>query len=274
MLEQITNIGLARKSSLPAFPLLSRSGSASLDPASRELRRIMSRSARLLSLLQVLRRYRRPVSGRVLAAELQVSLRTLYRDIAALVAQGAPIEGEAGVGYVLRSGFLLPPLMFGAEEIEALVLGMRWVGRRGDPALARAADDALAKIAAVLPSDLREEVDSSGLMAAPFANDPGERIDLAGLRHAIRAEHKVRIDYADAAGIASERIVWPIALAFSDRVRILAAWCELRQDFRHFRTDRIAALAALGARYPRRRCVLLKEWRAGLGLPEPVSPCC
>ncbi|HZU90187.1 MAG TPA: YafY family protein [Stellaceae bacterium] len=229
----------------------------------------MSRSARLLGLLQALRRYRRPVSGRVLAAELQVSLRTLYRDIAALVAQGAPIAGEAGVGYVLRPGFLLPPLMFSAEEIEALVLGMRWVERRGDPALAKAAGDALAKIAAILPSDLREEADSSGLMAASFANEPGERIDLAGLRRAIRAEHKIRIDYVNAAGIASKRVVWPIALAFFDRVRILAAWCELRQDFRHFRTDRIAALAALGARYPRRRRALLKEWRTGLGLAEP-----
>jgi predicted DNA-binding transcriptional regulator YafY len=231
----------------------------------------MSRSARLLSLLQVLRRYRRPVSGRVLAAELQVSLRTLYRDIAALVAQGAPIEGEAGVGYVLRPGFLLPPLMFSAEEIEALVLGMRWVGRRGDPALAKAAEDALAKIAAILPSDLREAADSSGLLAASFAHEPDERIALAGLRRAIRAEHKIHIDYANAAGIASARIVWPIALAFFDRVHILAAWCELRQGFRHFRTDRIAALAALGVRYPRRRCALLKEWSAGLGLSEP--PC-
>jgi predicted DNA-binding transcriptional regulator YafY len=219
-------------------------------------------------LLQLLRRYRRPVSGRVLAEELQVSPRTLYRDIAALVAQGAPIQGEAGVGYVLRSGFLLPPLMFGAEEIEALVLGMRWVGRRGDPALAQAAGDALAKIAAVLPSNLREEVDSSGLMVASFKNEPGERIDLAGLRHAIRAEHKIHIDYANAAGIATERIIWPIALAFFERARILAAWCELRQGFRHFRTDRIAALAELGARYPRRRGALLKEWRAGLGLLE------
>ncbi|HJU17233.1 MAG TPA: YafY family protein [Stellaceae bacterium] len=233
----------------------------------------MSRSARLLSLLQALRRHRRPVAGRVLAAELQVSLRTLYRDIAALAAQGVPIAGEAGIGYVLQPGFLLPPLMFSGEEIEALVLGMRWVGRRGDPALARAAGDALAKITAILPSELREEADASGLMAASFETEPGERIDLAKLRRAIRAEHKIHIGYANASGIASERIVWPIALAFFERVRILAAWCELRQGFRHFRTDRIAALDELGARYPRRRRVLLKEWRAGLGLPELPWPC-
>jgi predicted DNA-binding transcriptional regulator YafY len=232
----------------------------------------MSRSVRLLDLLQVLRRYRRPVSGRVLAAELQVSLRTLYRDIAALMAQGVPIAGEAGIGYVLRPGFLLPPLMFSAEEIEALVLGMRWVGRRGDPALAKAAGDALAKITAILPSDLREEADASGLLPAAAGSEAGERIDLAGLRRAIRAEHKLRIVYTDAAGIASERIVWPIALAFFDRVRILAAWCELRQAFRHFRTDRIAALEEFGARYPRRRRVLIEEWRAGLGLPAPPWP--
>lgn len=233
----------------------------------------MSRSARLLGLLQVLRRYRRPVTGRVLAAELQVSLRTLYRDIAALAAQGVPIAGEAGIGYLLRPGFLLPPLMFSGEEIEALALGMHWVGGRGDPALAKAAGDALAKIAAILPPELREEVDGSGLMIVPSETEAGERIDLAELRRAIRAEHKIRIDYADAAGAASQRIVWPIALAFFDRARILAAWCELRQGFRHFRTDRIAALDPIGARYPRRRRVLLKEWRTGLGVPEPSWPC-
>src|SRR6184192_541650 len=124
----------------------------------------MSRSQRLLDLIQVLRRHRRPVSGSVLADAVGVSLRTLYRDIETLKAQRAHIDGEAGVGYVLRPGFMLPPLMFTEEEIEAIVLGSRWVGERGDERLAAAARNALAKITAVLPPDLREEADASTLL--------------------------------------------------------------------------------------------------------------
>src|SRR5215472_5836791 len=120
----------------------------------------MSRAERLLDLMQALRLRRRPVAGQALAAELGVSLRTLYRDIAALQAQGAWIEGEAGLGYVLRPGFMLPPLMFSEDEIAALVLGSRWVAERGDAELALAARHALAKIAAVLPADLRPELDA------------------------------------------------------------------------------------------------------------------
>src|SRR6516162_4539345 len=127
----------------------------------------MSRAERLLDLIQILRRDRRPVSGRALADTAGVSLRTLYRDIRTLQAQGAAIDGEPGVGYILRPGFMLPPLMFKEEEIEALVLGSRWVAERGDAKLAEAARDALAKIAAVLPQDLRDELDASTLLIGP-----------------------------------------------------------------------------------------------------------
>src|SRR6201988_957718 len=127
----------------------------------------MSRAERLLALIQALRRHRRPVSGAALAEELGVSLRTLYRDIQTLIAQGAQIDGEAGVGYVLRPGFMLPPLMFSEEEIEALVLGSRWVHQRADRALADAAANVLAKIGAVLPKDLRDTLDESGLLIGP-----------------------------------------------------------------------------------------------------------
>ena len=228
----------------------------------------MSRSERLLDLIQVLRRHRRPVSGQALADELGVSLRTVYRDIQTLIGQGAAIDGEAGIGFVLRPGFVLPPLMFTDEEIEALVLGLRFVARQTDAPLERAAADALAKIAAVLPDDLRDRVADVGLIAAPVAVvDP---IDLAPLRAAIRSEHKVVLDYADKQGERTRRTIWPIAIGFFERTRVIAAWCELRADFRHFRTDRIAALRLTGRRYPQRRRVLMRQWRESEGISEPI----
>jgi predicted DNA-binding transcriptional regulator YafY len=220
----------------------------------------MSRTERLLELLQTLRRHRLPVSGHRLAAEMGISLRTLYRDIATLQCQGAEIEGEPGVGYVLRPGFMLPPLMFSTEEIEALVLGTRWVAGRSDERLGLAARNALAKIGAVLPQELRDELDAIPLLVAPSASAVIDRVDVALIRQAIRNERKLEIQYRDDKGSDSARVIWPFALGFFDSVRLVMAWCELRQDFRHFRTDRIAALTA-GDRYPRRRHALLKEWR-------------
>lgn len=226
----------------------------------------MSRSERLLDLLQVLRRHRRPVSGGVLADEIGVSIRTLYRDIASLQAQGAAIEGEPGVGYILKPGFLLPPLMFPPEEIEALVLGSRWVADRGDDPLRDAARNALARIAAVLPPELRDALDASALLVGPGVKIPVDSVDPALLRKAIRTERKLSLSYSDGAGVASERLVWPFALAFFDQVRVLLGWCELRQDFRSFRTDRIVHAQVLDARYPKRRQALLKQWREIQGI--------
>jgi predicted DNA-binding transcriptional regulator YafY len=228
----------------------------------------MSRSERLLDLIQALRRHRRPVSGRALADELGISIRTLYRDIATLQGQGAPIEGEAGLGYVLRPGFMLPPLMFSDEEIEAIVLGSRWVAKQPDSRLSKAAADAVAKIAAVLPDDLRDALDASTLLVGPVVGAT-ENVDLATLRKAIRSERKLTMSYEDNNGARSQRTVWPFALGFFDKVRVLVAWCEMRQDFRHFRTDRIAALTATDERYPRRRQALLKEWRTSPGGQRP-----
>ena len=146
---------------------------------------MVARSERLLTLLQTLRRYRRPVTGTVLAEETGVSLRTLYRDIASLQAQGAMIEGEAGIGYVLKPGFMLPPMMFSEEELEALVLGSRWVARAAEPRLANAGADALAKIAAVLPPDMREMVDSATLFVGRKRQDE-DKADVSAIRKAIR----------------------------------------------------------------------------------------
>lgn len=220
----------------------------------------MSRSERLLELIQILRCHRRPVSGISLAGELGVSIRTLYRDIATLQGQGAEIEGEPGLGYVLRPGFMLPPLMFSDEEIEAIVLGSRWVAKQPDKRLSAAADDALAKIAAVLPEALRRSLDATALMVGP-RDAAVEGADLGVLREAIRCEHKLEISYSDDSGAQSQRTVWPFALGFFDRARVMVAWCELRQNIRHFRADRISTLSATGQRYPRRREVLLREWR-------------
>lgn len=229
----------------------------------------MSRSERLLELLQALRRHRRPVAGMTLADELGISIRTLYRDIATLQAQGAHIEGEPGVGYILRPGFMLPPLMFSEDEIEALVLGSRWVAERADDRLGLAARNALTKIAAVLPEDLREDLDTSALLVGPSRCEPVDLVDLSVIRKAIRTERKLEIRYRSAEGTETGRTIWPFALAFFDRARVVSAWCELRTGYRHFRTDRISALTVTELRYPRRRQALLKEWREIEGIPAP-----
>jgi predicted DNA-binding transcriptional regulator YafY len=229
----------------------------------------MSRAQRLLDLIQILQRHRRPVQGAALARETGVSLRTLYRDIAALQAQGADIAGEAGLGYVLRPGFTLPPLMFTTEEIEALALGAKWVGRRTDGALARSAQNALSKIGAVLSPDLADLLDGSTTLVGPGDEIAAGEAQLPLIRHSIRMQTKIVIDYQDQARNLSQRAVWPLALAFFDRARVLVAWCEMRAAFRHFRVDRIAALREGIGRYPGRRAALLKQWRRQEGIPDP-----
>jgi predicted DNA-binding transcriptional regulator YafY len=166
---------------------------------------------------------------------------------------------------VLKPGFMLPPLMFSEEEIEALVLGSRWVAKRSDAQLGAAARNALAKILAVLPSDLRDDADNSALIVAPGQMISMGENELPTIRRAIRAERKIAIDYRDDKGRDTNRTIWPFALAYFDRVRVVAAWCELRRDIRHFRVDRIVALNVAEERYPRRRHALLKEWRESEG---------
>lgn len=228
----------------------------------------MSRTERLFDLIQHLRRHRYPVSGAALAKDLGISLRTLYRDIASLQAQGAEIEGEPGIGYVLRPSFMLPPLMFSEEELEALVLGSRWVASRADSQLQMAAKHALAKIAAVLPADLRQQLETSGLLVGPGeVLATGDR-ELSLIRQAIRKEYKLEITYKDLHDQNSQRTIWPLGLGYFDQVRIIIAWCELRNDFRHFRTDRIMQLKLIETLYPKRRQALLKQWRIVHKIPE------
>ncbi len=223
------------------------------------------RATRLLHLLDTLRGRRRPVAGAQLATALGVSLRTLYRDIATLRAQGADILGDPGVGYVLRPGFLLPALNFSEDELEALTLGARWVARQADPELAQAAQRAVARIAATLPGNLRLSIETSGLLVPGNREVQPPAPWLPVLRHGIRLEHVLRMDYADANGVATQRLIWPFAMAFFDGYGMIAAWCELRRDFRHFRADRVLALADDGERYPSRRHLLIKRWRAATG---------
>jgi predicted DNA-binding transcriptional regulator YafY/glutathione S-transferase len=223
----------------------------------------MSRAHRLFDLLQMLRRHRRPVSGAVLARESGISLRTLYRDIAALQALGAEIDGEPGMGYVLRPGFLLPPLMLSAQEIEALALGLKWTARRTGADMGQAARNAMAKIAAVLPAGLRERMEDDTLLIGPGWERP-QVVEMALLRRALNEERKLALTYAGEKGVTTQRIVWPVTLGFFETTRVLAAWCELRQNFRHFRADRIAAAHILVERMPKPRRALVKEWRLTL----------
>jgi len=222
----------------------------------------MKRSERLLALLQALRRRKYAVSGSTLADELGISIRTLYRDIASLKSQGADIEGEAGVGYIMHPGFMLPPLMFSEIELEALMLGIRWVNKVGDNALIRAAADVQAKVASVLPTSLRDELENTPLRAGPRKITDEKFIDLALVRTAMRQEQKVSITYRDVNENVSARIIWPIALGYFEENRIIAAWCENRQAFRHFDTARIVTLESVNERYPFHRAQLFKQWRA------------
>jgi predicted DNA-binding transcriptional regulator YafY len=222
----------------------------------------LQRAERLLDMIQSLRRRRRPVTAETLAGELDVSVRTVYRDIGALVRQGVPVRGEAGIGYVLDAGFDLPPLMLSPDEIEAVLVGMRWLAERADPALARAAEDVVSKVAAVLPPHLKPILLDGALFAAAHPGDvPADQVDVAAVRAAIRNGCKLSIRYSDESGQATQRMIWPIGMTFYERVRVVVAWCELRQAFRHFRTDRITGLVALEERYPARRADLFRRWQ-------------
>ena len=190
-----------------------------------------------------------------------ISIRTLYRDIDSLRALGAGIEGEAGVGYVMRPGFLLPPVMFTVEEVDALVLGSLWVADKADRPLAEAARKAMAKLTAVMPVELVDRVEAQYSVVGKSEEWDPETIDVETVRGAIQREHKLLIHYRDGKGKSSERVIWPFFLIYFSGGRIISAWCELRDGIRHFRTDRIDTLSEISSRYPRRRHELIKLWR-------------
>jgi predicted DNA-binding transcriptional regulator YafY len=225
----------------------------------------MRRADRLFRIIQVLRRKRRPATAAEIAEELEASPRTIYRDIAQLMADRVPIRGEAGIGYVLEGGFDMPPLMLTADEIEAAMLGAQWVMGRADAELARAASDLVAKIGAVIPEHLRPILMEPAGSAAPGAPDaPRDVIDMARVRTAIRTQGKIRLVYRDEHTVETTRVIWPIAVSYWERVRLIVAWCELRKAFRHFRTDRIAAYEFLETRYTAPRARLRTQWQKEL----------
>jgi predicted DNA-binding transcriptional regulator YafY len=219
----------------------------------------MRRADRLFDIIQMLRTAKAPLTAAAIAVELEVTTRTVYRDVATLQARRVPIEGAPGLGYVLRRGFDLPPLMFTTEEIEAITVGVRLLRRTGDVGLQDAAESVLSKIAVVLPEALR-----TSLGAPLFVSDRGaprpEVADLSVIRAAIREERKLGIAYTDEQGRATERIIWPIAVAYYVEATLVSAWCELRNDFRHFRSDRIRALTVLEHSVPVPARKLKAQW--------------
>jgi predicted DNA-binding transcriptional regulator YafY len=204
----------------------------------------MRRADRLFEILQILRR-RTSARAADIADALEVSRRTIYRDIRDLMANGVPIDGAAGVGYILRPGFDLPPLMFTEHQLEALVLGARIVESWADPELAKAAADAITKIRTVVPEVHRRHLDGVTLRAPADHFSEPVQVDRAELRRAIRASLKIQFGYRDGDGRVTERCVRPLLLAFYGPVWLMPSWCELRRDFRVFRLDRMSALAVL-----------------------------
>ena len=224
----------------------------------------MRRADRLFQIIQILRGTTRPVTAETLAGELEVSKRSGYRDVADLIGQRVPIRGEAGLGYVLGRDFDMPPLMLTPDEIEAAALGAQWVAERGDAVLAAAARDLIAKIEAAVPERLRPFIAEPTIGAPANTMAARDGLDIAKTRAWIRAGRKIRIRYRDEHDADSERTIWPVIIGYAETVRLLAACCELRQDFRHFRTDRIVAADFLDARHGARPGELRKRWKRSM----------
>jgi predicted DNA-binding transcriptional regulator YafY len=229
------------------------------------------RAERLFQIIQILRRSSRPVTGAALAAELEVSTRTVYRDIAALMAQRVPIAGEAGFGYLLADEYDMPPLMLTAAEVEAIVLGAQWVSLRGDPLLSRAARDVLSKIMTAVPAHLRPFVAEPSTGVKPPLEASVPPLDTAMIRDAIRKRRKLSLVYGPQER-RTERTVWPVVLGYSDTHLMLIAWCELRQGFRHFRTDRIERVDMLDEPVPEPYRALVRRFEAWRATQQAAHP--
>ena len=222
----------------------------------------MRRSDRLFDIIQRLRTASGPVTAATLAADLEVTPRTVYRDIATLQARRVPIEGAAGVGYLLRKGFDLPPLMFTIDEVEAIAVGARLVRRLRDPKLQESAESVLAKVTVVLPERLRSHLSATPIYVSPGVTAEAEGADLAEVRAAIRDSRKLYIAYADEKGRRTHRTIWPIAMAYYVDVTLVGAWCELRADYRNFRVERIQSSKVLDEHFNQDGGRLFAEWSA------------
>ena len=206
----------------------------------------LRRADRLFDILRILRSAKGPVTAASIADELEVTVRTVYRDIATLQARRVPIEGAAGIGYVLRRGFELPPLMFTEDEAEAIAVAMRLLARTGDPGLQKAAESVLSKVTLVVPDLLRDYLNATPVYVSKSGAPVPTRRDLpATIRHAVRDNRKMRIAYLDGDGRETLRVIQPFAVAYYVEATLICAWCELRNDVRHFRSDRVVSADVL-----------------------------
>ncbi len=210
----------------------------------------MRRADRLYRLIEFMRARNRVITGVEIAAAMEVSLSTIYRDISDLMASGVPIVGERGVGYMMEGGYHVPPLMFDLEEIEAIALGLAMVRTWSDPEMKLATDQVMGKIGAVLPDDRKRYLQDAPLLSEQTAAHVPWVVDLALIRHAVRDRHKIDLDYRDEVGRISRRIVWPLGLTFFAPVWLLIGWCEKRDGFRNFRIDRMITADRLDDVYP------------------------
>jgi predicted DNA-binding transcriptional regulator YafY len=231
----------------------------------------MRRADRLFDIIQTLRMAAQPLTAAALADKLEVTARTVYRDIAALQASRVPVEGAPGLGYVLRRGFDLPPLMFTIEETNAIAIGVRLLRRLRDPKLEAAAQSVLGKLAAVVPHQLQPQLVAAPLYVSEGSAPDVTGVDLSQLRNAIRETRKVAISYVDEEGRRTRRTIWPIAMAYYVDVTLVGAWCELRNDFRHFRVDRVLTSRLLDERFSADSRRLTAEWLA-LRKDRPSAP--
>lgn len=227
----------------------------------------MRKAARLFEIIQILRLSRKPVTAAEIAAQLEVTIRSIYRDIAALQAMRVPIEGERGIGYILRPGFTLPPLMLSIEETEAIVLGLALLDRTGDTELRRAARQVNRKIAAVVPQPLGQALSANSLHAWGTVAPAPDAVELALVRRAIRDERKLLIAYRDEQGNATQRVIRPVALIYYSQTANIVAWCELRDAIRNFRADRVERCQAADDFFPGQGDRLRQVWTDGWQRP-------
>jgi predicted DNA-binding transcriptional regulator YafY len=217
----------------------------------------LRRADRLFDTLRILRAATGPVTAASIADELEVTVRTVYRDIATLQARRIPIEGAAGIGYVLRRGFELPPLMFTQDEAEAIAVGVRMLARTGDPGLQKAAESVLSKVTLVVPDPLRDYLNSAPVYVSKSgAPVPAQRHLPETIRHAIRDGRKMRIAYEAEDGNRTARVIQPFAVEYYVEATLICAWCELRNDIRHFRTDRVVSAKVLDEEFAIPKAVL------------------
>jgi predicted DNA-binding transcriptional regulator YafY len=231
----------------------------------------MARADRLFDIIQILRLSRGPVTATDIATELEVTPRTVYRDIAILQARRVPIEGAVGLGYMLRPGFDLPALMFSEDEVEAIAVALRLLHRTGDPGLMNAAIGVAGKLAGAMPDALRDQFTGASFRVSAYGAPAPGIADLEPLRRAIRQSRKLRLDYVNAKGEASARTVCPIAMEYYIEATLVCAWCELREDYRHFRTDRIRSARVLDTSFAGKARALRAGWAAlAHGAPPAV----